>query len=514
MPRFEAVHTAGEDAKVSNTHRFWVGVRPSTTRALQILTIALIPLSGCDGVAESSRDTVASVDGTSLTVESAAELYAPFVAFANVPESVKSVAELWVDYTALALASREDPALAELDLSSVREQQVRQRRILTLRDRVIQVDTSFTDDELQARFIQDEATLEVWARHILVRPSPGATAAGRDSARTVVETLRSRILAGESFEQLAIAYSMDATAADGGDLGFFTRGRMVPAFEEAAFSLEPGEVSEVVETEFGFHVIRVEEQRRADFESVRDQYREAVTTQVRAEAEGEYIAEMEASAGVMIADSAAAIAQSIAENPWRPPVDRGIPLAQWNGGEFTAGELSDYLLAQAREVLQGFRATAADGWAEMIRNFARQELLHAEADRLEIQFIESEWDVSDPIIRRQATTNAQTLGLSSIEPAPGENEDEALQAAVRRALTANLSGDLGLLPIGPAIGPLRAAREIQVNPETFSAVVARVEEIRAAEGFEPYEREGASPPDTAATAGTPPVPAPDSTPAP
>jgi peptidyl-prolyl cis-trans isomerase C len=454
------------------------------------------------------------VDGTALTVETAAEIFAPFVGFANAPESVRSLAELWVDYTALALGLGEDPFLAELDLSPVREQQVRQRRILALRDRVIQVDTSFTEEELRARFTQDDPTLEVRARHILLRTSPEATAAERDTVRAVIETLRSRILGGESFEQLAIAYSVDATAADGGDLGFFTRGQMVPAFEEAAFSLEPGEVSEVVETEFGFHIIRVEDQRRTDFESVRDGYREALKNQVRAEVEGAYIAELEDSAGVVIADSAAAVAQAVAENPWRPVEDRGVLLAEWEGGEFTAGELSDYLLAQAREVLEEFRATAGGGWDAVIRNFARQELLLAEADRLEIGFDEAEWDLSDPVIREQATTNAQTMGLSSIEPRPGEDGGEAAQAAVRGALTANLSGDLGLLPMGPAIGPLRAGREIRVNPETFSSVVARVEEIRAAEGFEPYQREGASPSDTATRAEPPAVPAPDSTPSP
>ena len=97
---------------------------------------------------------------------------------------------------------------------------------------------------------------EIGARHILIRTDDAVTP---DSARAVIEGLRARVLAGESFEDLAREFSQDpGSGAQGGDLGTFGRGRMVPPFEAAAFGLAAvGDVSEPVETRFGVHLIQL-----------------------------------------------------------------------------------------------------------------------------------------------------------------------------------------------------------------------------------------------------------------
>ena len=96
-------------------------------------------------------------------------------------------------------------------------------------------------------------------RHILI-----ADEEGEDAARVEAEALRARILAGEAFEDIAREASDDpGSAGSGGDLGFSGRGVWVPPFEEAAFSLPVGELSEPVRSEFGFHLIRVEDVRES-----------------------------------------------------------------------------------------------------------------------------------------------------------------------------------------------------------------------------------------------------------
>jgi len=98
---------------------------------------------------------------------------------------------------------------------------------------------------------------QVKASHILVKVVKDAGEEMRAQKQAIAEDILKRVKAGKSFEELARKYSDDqSTAAKGGDLGFFTRGIMVGPFETAAFSLKPGEVSEVVETPFGFHIIR------------------------------------------------------------------------------------------------------------------------------------------------------------------------------------------------------------------------------------------------------------------
>ncbi len=108
------------------------------------------------------------------------------------------------------------------------------------------------------RFQQAES---VRVAHILVLVPQGADEKTRAAAKARAETALKAAKAGQDFAQLARRYSNDASAQRGGDLGFIPKGQMVPAFEAAAFALAPGQVSDLVETQFGYHVIKGLEKR-------------------------------------------------------------------------------------------------------------------------------------------------------------------------------------------------------------------------------------------------------------
>ncbi len=110
------------------------------------------------------------------------------------------------------------------------------------------------------KFQQPEA---VRASHVLVTVPEGAAPAARAAARAKAEDVLKQARAGADFAKLARTYSDDASKGRGGDLGFFPKGQMVPAFEAAAFALAPNQVSDIVESPFGFHVIKVIEKRPA-----------------------------------------------------------------------------------------------------------------------------------------------------------------------------------------------------------------------------------------------------------
>lgn len=164
-----------------------------------------------------------------------------------------------------ALAS-EALSLAEYREILTNEQRVRQIEQLFYQSRLRDAPpVAVTEDELLERFQEARDQLEqrpklMTIRQVVVQPT--ATEAAIDSARVRAEALLERITGGEDFAELAREFSNDpGTAALGGDLGWFRRGRMVREFEEAAFSLLDGQVSDVVQTDFGFHIIRVERMR-------------------------------------------------------------------------------------------------------------------------------------------------------------------------------------------------------------------------------------------------------------
>ena len=121
---------------------------------------------------------------------------------------------------------------------------------------------------------------QVKARHILIQVPKEASEEDKKKLKEKADEVLKKVKAGEDFTKLAAEYSDDpGTKSKGGELGFFSKGSMVPAFEQAAFSLKPGEVSELVETEFGFHVIKVDEKKEAVSEPF-DTIKEKVTQQV------------------------------------------------------------------------------------------------------------------------------------------------------------------------------------------------------------------------------------------
>ena len=129
-------------------------------------------------------------------------------------------------------------------------------------DRVAAPASEVGEEEIHAFYTgnPDKFTLpeQVRARHILVKADPGTGEEGRRAARDKAAGILKELRAGGDFAEFARKYSDDSTAAEGGDLGAFPRGRMEKPFEEAAFALEAGEVSGPVETPFGVHIIQVE----------------------------------------------------------------------------------------------------------------------------------------------------------------------------------------------------------------------------------------------------------------
>jgi peptidyl-prolyl cis-trans isomerase C len=156
-------------------------------------------------------------------------------------------------------------------------------------------------EENRARFRQEDS---VHASHILIRTPEQADAAAKAKARSQAEGLLAQLKKGADFAGLAKQFSQDpGSAPNGGDLGFFSKGQMVPAFEQAAFALKPGETSGVVETPFGYHIIRVSEAkagRDLGYDEVKAQIDDYLKQQLRDRKSQEFVDQLKARGKVQL----------------------------------------------------------------------------------------------------------------------------------------------------------------------------------------------------------------------
>jgi peptidyl-prolyl cis-trans isomerase C len=153
-------------------------------------------------------------------------------------------------------------------------------------------------DSHQDLFMQPE---QVRASHILIKVDSGAEEAKKVEARKKLEEIRKKIQEGGDFEAMAEEFSEDSSGKQGGDLGYFGRGQMVKPFEEAAFSLKPGEMSGLVESPFGYHLIKVTDRKPENvvpYEEIKEKLEEYLKQEKMNKEVAQYISSLKEKADV------------------------------------------------------------------------------------------------------------------------------------------------------------------------------------------------------------------------
>lgn len=454
------------------------------------LALGLLAAAGCaDEVSE--EGLLARVDGYALTVDDAVDLLVDQEALAADAAVVGSLADLWIDYTLLAEAVAEDSTFSDLDLSPMIEQQLGQVMVFQLRDSVIQVDTFVTDDELREMYEADAEALEVRARHIMLQLPIQATPAQVDSVRARLEGIRERAVAGEDFGALAGLFSQDpGSARNGGDLGYFRSGDMVAPFEAAVFALEEGEISEVVETPMGLHVIRLEERRTPGFDDIAGRYRQQVQARMIQVAESTYVAALVDQAGPIVAEGAYDIVRDIAQNPGGSLAGRAErrALVEWERGELTVRDVRETLQLGAPQLRLQIAESSDEEMETFLLSLARGELLVRAAEEEGLRPAGDSVGVLVEEAKNQLRTAARVLGLTDLDQAPGEDIEIAIARAVEEALVDNLSGATTVVPLGIVSFQLRDGRSILIRDEGIGEAIVEIARIRAARALSPVEQ--------------------------
>jgi peptidyl-prolyl cis-trans isomerase C len=263
----------------------------AATGVLAIALFASLPLR-----AEDANPVLAKVNGAEIRqsdVALAEEELGPSLAQMDPATKKENVLAFLIDMKIVAKAA-EDKKIEDRPDFKARLAFARNRLLM---DNLLAAEgkAATTDDAMKK--VYDEAAKqiageqEVHARHILVETEDEAKA------------IKAELTKGADFAELAKKKSKDPGAADGGDLGFFTKDQMVPEFSTVAFALEPGKISDPVKSQFGWHVIKVEEKRNRqapDFAQVKPQ----IETYVTRKAQAEYVAKLREAAKVERLDQA------------------------------------------------------------------------------------------------------------------------------------------------------------------------------------------------------------------
>lgn len=464
--------------------------------------LGMVALTSCDTIGQAMSahtDVVARAAGHELTVEKAATLMAENPRLPTQPDVADAVANLWVDYILLATQMAEDTSLASLDMDALIQPDVDQAIVWKLRDEVVTPDTLLTEEDLLQLYGELRPGLEVRARHILLQVPPDAEPAMRDSVRSQIGQLRERAVAGEDFAALAEEHSQDpGSARSGGDLGFFGGGQMVPPFEEAAFDLEVGEISDVVETPFGYHIITVEERRLPEFEEVRSSFESQMKGRRVAEAEDEYIRQLIEPLDPQVTDDGPDVVRELARTPSTQLGRRASQraLVRYRGGSFTAGDFQDLARRLNPRQLGGFAGATDEQLEQVLQDLTRNKILVENARGQGYDLTPQERDSLVQVVRQQVRSFGGFAGVGTIQPAEGETRFDAIERQVEEALAMIIRGERNVIPLGPVAHVLRQKHGAQVYERTFPSVVERYAALRpedadAAQGGPPP---GARPP--------------------
>jgi hypothetical protein len=347
------------------------------------------------------------------------------------------------------------------------------------------VDTVISDAELQQLYAAEQPGAQIKARHILLRLEPDATPAKRDSTQALARQIRAEAARpGADFAALAKQHTEEPGGGDrGGDLGFFTRGQMVKPFEDAAFALAPGQVSEVVETPFGYHIIKLEERRVPPLDEVRAQFRQQAITTKQQQAEEAYVKQLTDPLSIKVEEGSYEVARDLAAKPDMKLGGRAESrtLVSYTGGEVTASEYQNLMRALPQQRRTAFSGATEEQLVGVLEGLGRNEILINEARRLGLEPSAAKRDSVEVMARSQLMQAIETTGLKNVQPQDGETREQAIARKATAMLEAVVKGEQAMLPLGPLTYVLREKYEAQVFDRAFAEVISRVEAGRPTE---------------------------------
>ncbi|HEV7838616.1 MAG TPA: peptidylprolyl isomerase [Gemmatimonadaceae bacterium] len=448
-------------------------------RTFAVAAIAALTLSACSGLKDAlsaHTDWVARAENTELTVSQLATL----LGHSRAPirkDIAKSIANVWVDYQLLGVAAAHDDSLA--DTKAIDEAMWPAIANLKARKWYDIVSKSWgTEDTAAAE--RQWANGEILAADHILLLTQGKSDAQKADARKRIDALRAQVTPA-NFSDLARKNSEDkASAAQGGSLGIFPKGAMVPEFEKAVVALKPGQISPVVTTAYGYHIIH-----RPTYEQVKGAVLNASKGKSVAVAESTYLAKLDAGGKIEVKKGAIATVKALANDPDAYRRDNTV-LATSTAGKFTTARLVGWLetLPPNARVLDQIKQMPDSMVTQLIRRFANNELVLKQADSAKIQI-----DTAELNQLHGSFVNAVRNAWGQLGVTPASLRDSAKTEGDREKLAAKRINDyFGKMlaeqaPFVPVPTPLsnilRSKYKYSFNDAGFDRAVEEAAKIRS-----------------------------------
>ena len=449
--------------------------------SLGFLVLGASTLVACDGLKEALTahvDVVARAGTQELSVNRLGDMLGNSKIGVPVNRDVASLVarDLWVPYQLLATAAAHGDSLA--DPKAIDEAAAGMIEQAKLRKFMEQVSSKMPSDTGSQASYEKGANDLFAARHILFAVPESASAAAKDSVRRRAESVRAQ-LTPANFADLARRYSDDGSKQQGGDLGVFPRGMMVKPFGDAVAALKPGEISNVVESQFGYHIIQ-----RNTRDQIKGQYAQQAGDRTRQTAESTYIAQAQAAAKVQVKDNAVTVAKNVAKDPITHRNDKDV-VATWSGGNLTAGKFATVLLSDPRaaQITQQIQQVPDSVVRMYVKQMAERELLLQRADSAKTGPTPEEYASLHADFVRAVAMTWQALRIdpkSLADSAKTPAERERLAAArIEAYLDKVMAGEAQPVPVpSPLQIVLMNKYDSKVNAAGIDRAVERAQKIR------------------------------------
>jgi hypothetical protein len=353
----------------------------SASLALAAAAAFVVTATACAGLKEAMSahvDTAAKAGSQELSVDRLAKLLGE----ATVPprkDVAQAIANAWVDYELLGQsAAKGDTVVTDKALDSALWAPISSLKAKKYYE-MVSKDWGTADSASARKMFENGDILA--ASHILIL-TKGEPADQKAAAKKKIEALRAQATSA-NFAALAKANSQDTpSAARGGSLGLFKKGAMVPQFEQALLALKPGEISPVIETEYGYHIIR-----RPTYDEVKDQLLQASKGRSMQQAESTFVAKLQSDGKIDMEKDAATTARVVVADPDAHRNDK-TTIANSTAGKFTAAELARWIatfppMQQSQQ--RGQLQNAPDSIVVMfVKNFVTNDLVLRAADNAKI----------------------------------------------------------------------------------------------------------------------------------